>query len=279
MLRSERQGLTRCLDLPGWPRRPGNRSRIWILAGMVLLVVTIVASTTGCGSDTQASSNTTTTAAVAGPTGAPTGTPSGAPAGTPSGSATGGPAMPQAGVSSTATTAASSTSTDSTTITEAPTTTTTAAEGTYSDGIYLVGTDIDSGLYRGAVSGDKGHWEISSDANGERFVASGDPTGPFYVKVAYGQYLRLSGATIEEASSTTADPLVTNNITDGTYRVGYDIAVGWYNGTVNDGMGYWEISSDANGQTLVANDYPLSQFSVKVKDGQYLTLRGVTVSQ
>ncbi len=242
---------------------------------MVLLVVTIVASTTGCGSDTQANSNTTTTAAVAGPTGAPSGPPTGAP----SGSATGGPAMPPAGGSSTTTTAASSTSTDSTTTTEAPTTTTTAAEGTYSDGIYLVGTDIDSGLYHGAVNGDKGHWEISSDANGERFVASGDPTGPFYVKVTYGQYLRLSGATIEEASSTAADPLVTNNITDGTYRVGYDIAVGWYNGTVNGGMGYWEVSSDANGQTLVANDYPLSQFTVKVKSGQYLTLRGVTVSQ
>ena len=39
--------------------------------------------------------------------------------------------------------------------------------------------------------------------------------------------------------------------------MGYDIAAGWYQGTVNDHMGYWEVSSDANGQTLVANDYAM----------------------
>ena len=273
MVRFERQRLTRRQGLPGWSRRSGNTSDVWILAAIVLLVVVIVASTTGCGSDTQTSSSTTATTAVAGQTAAPTGGPSGPPSGT------GGPGMPPTGGTSTPTTAATSIGTASTTTTEAQTTTTMAAEGTYSDGIYLVGTDIDSGLYQGTVNGDKGQWEISSDANGDRFVASGDPTGPFYVKVAYGQYLRLSGATIEEASSTAVDPLVTNNITDGTYRVGYDIATGWYNGTVNGSMGYWEISSDANGQTLVANEYPLDPFKLKVASGQYLTLRGVTVSQ
>ncbi len=275
MVRSERQRLNRRQGLPGWSRRSGNTCDVWILAGIVFLVVVIVASTTGCGSDTQANSSTTATTAVAGQTAAPTGG-LGGPSGPPSG--TGGPGMPPGGTS-TPTTAATSIGTASTTTTEAQTTTTTTAEGTYSDGIYLVGTDIDSGLYQGTVNGDKGQWEISSDANGDKFVASGDPTGPFYVKVAYGQYLRLSGATIEEASSTAVDPLVTSNITDGTYRVGYDIATGWYNGTVNGSMGYWEISSDANGQTLVANEYPLDPFKLKVVSGQYLTLRGVTVSQ
>jgi hypothetical protein len=72
---------------------------------------------------------------------------------------------------------------------------------------------------------------------------------------------------------------MSSGITDGTYRVGYDIAAGWYTGEVNDGMGYWQISSDANGQTLVANDYAREPFTLKVKSGQYLTLRGVTVSQ
>ncbi len=158
-------------------------------------------------------------------------------------------------------------------------TTTSLAKGSYSDGIYLVGTDIASGLYHGTVNGGKGHWEISSDANGGKFVASGDPTGPFYVKVAYGQYLKLSSVVIKKASTTASDPLATSKITDGTYRVGYDIGAGWYNGTLNGGLGYWEISSDANGQTLVANEYPISPFELKVKDGQYLTLRGVTVSQ
>ena len=43
-------------------------------------------------------------------------------------------------------------------------------------------------------------------------------------------------------------------------------------------IGYWQISSDANGQTLVAGDYPMDAFTFKVTKGQYLTLRGVTVS-
>jgi hypothetical protein len=179
----------------------------------------------------------------------------------------------------TATTSSTPTTQGSTTTTDALTTTTTLAEGTYSDGIYLAGTDIDSGLYRGTVDRDKGHWEISSDANGNRFVAGGDPTGPFYVKVKYGQYLQLSGVTIREADSVPADPLATSGLNDGTYRVGYDIEAGWYSGTVDGGMGYWEISSDANGTSLGANDYPLGPFTLKVEDGQYLTLRGVTVSQ
>ena len=157
--------------------------------------------------------------------------------------------------------------------------TTVVEEGTYSDGIYLVGTDIPSGLYKGSVNGGSGHWEISSDANGERFVAGGDPVGQFYLKVTGGEYLRLKGVRVAKASTTAADPLLASNIGDGTYRVGYDIATGWYQGTTNGSLGYWEISSDANGQELVAADYVRGPFTLKVKSGQYLTLRGVTITQ
>jgi hypothetical protein len=99
------------------------------------------------------------------------------------------------------------------------------------------------------------------------------------VKATSGYYLRLSGVTIAPASTTAADPLPSSNISNGTYRVGYDIAAGWYQGTVKDHMGYWQVSSDANGQTLVANDYAMAPFAVKVKSGQYITLRGVTITQ
>ena len=99
------------------------------------------------------------------------------------------------------------------------------------------------------------------------------------MKATSGYYLRLSGVTVAKASTTAADPLPSSKIGDGTYRVGYDIAAGWYQGTVNDHMGYWEVSSDANAQTLVANDYAMAPFTVKVKSGQYITLRGVTIGQ
>jgi HK97 family phage major capsid protein len=131
-----------------------------------------------------------------------------------------------------------------------------------------------------AVVSGTGHWEITSDASGVKYVASGDPAGSFYVKVTSGQYLRLSGVIIEEASSEAADPLASADLKDGTYRVGYDIEEGWYTGTVTgeSTIGYWQISTDANGQKLAASNYPRGAFTFKVTDGQYLTLRGVTAS-
>jgi hypothetical protein len=283
----EDMAMVRTQGVHGW-RRPGKRGGICILIGVVLLVVVLVAFTSGCASNTPANSNTTVTSAATIQTAGQAGAPAGLPNGTPPTDANGQTMTPPSGGmpgSSTTTTAEATTTTTSsasaTTTTEAPTTTTSLASGQYGDGIYRVGSsyDIRSGLYHGTVVGDKGHWEISSDANGDKFVASGDPTGSFYVKVTSGEYLRLSGVIIKKASSTAADPLATADLTDGTYRVGYDIATGWYDGTVNGGLGYWEISSDANGTTLVANDYPMNSFTLKVTKGQYLTLRGVTVSQ
>jgi hypothetical protein len=271
-------------------RRPSGRRRTWpVLAGrtwpvlaaaMSVLAVSLAAA--ACSADAPGAAkgiaSSTVVSQAAGEVGGPTDL------------AAGGPRS----IDSTAITQPNTTGTEGTAIipetptntgeaptntSGAPTTTTTLTDGAISDGIYLAGTDIDSGLYRGTVNGDKAHWEISSDANGNMFVAGNDPAGPFYIKIKYGQYLRLSGVTIEEADTDPADPLLTTGLTDGTYRVGYDIEAGWYAGNVDGGMGYWEISSDANGTSLVANDYPLGPFDLKVKDGQYLTLRGVTVSQ
>jgi hypothetical protein len=278
MVQSEQRGPTRREGPCGWRARgSARRNGFGALAVVALLVVMVTVSATGCGSNTQASASTTASVTVAGQTGFGQSLPSGPPSGNPPSGA------PIASTSSTDTAGVTATTTvtaaESTTTTEAPTTTTSLASGQHGDGIYEAGVDISTGLYRGTITGTKAHWEISSDANGDKYVASGDPTGGFYVKVTYGQYLRLNGVIIETAGSTVADPLATSNLTDGTYRVGYDIAVGWYKGTVNDGMGYWQISSDANGQTLVANDYPLGSFKLKVTSGQFLTLRGVTVSQ
>lgn len=245
----------------GSPRRRAG----WALAGIALgLTMIIAVSATACESASEVAANATTTSAAAAQTG-PMGRPSGMP--------------PMMGGGTGTTVATTGTTLAATTTTTGETTTTTLAEGSYSDGIYLVGTDIASGLYKGTVNGSAGHWEISSDANGERFVSSGDPVGQFYVKVTSGKYLRLTGVTVAKAGTTAADPLLTDHISDGTYRVGYDIAAGWYQGVVNDHMGYWEVSSDANGQTLVANDYAMEPFTVKVTSGQYITLRGVTISQ
>jgi hypothetical protein len=275
MVRSEQHGPTRRQDERGWRGRgPAGRRTLWALAIVASVVTVMVVFATGCDSGSQTSASTSSTAATAGPNGPSGSMPAGFQGGTPP---SGRPGRQTSSSDSTTTTAAT---VSSTTTTEAVTTSTSLADGQYGDGIYKAGTDLDSGIYKGAVASGTGHWEITSDASGVKYVASGDPTGSFYVKVTSGQYLRLTGVIIQEASSEAADPLATADLKDGTYRVGYDIEEGWYTGTVTgqSTIGYWQISTDANGQKLKASDYPRGTFTFKVLDGQYLTLRGVTVS-
>lgn len=74
-----------------------------------------------------------------------------------------------------------------------------AVNGTYSDGVYLVGTDMPAGRYKGTVAGSQGVWALSRDPNGSQFVDGAVPTGPFYVEAKDGQYLKLAGVTIAPA--------------------------------------------------------------------------------
>jgi hypothetical protein len=73
------------------------------------------------------------------------------------------------------------------------------APTTFSDGVYKVGTDIKAGTYRGTTVGDRGYWEISTDANGNDIVANDNVTSSFYLAVKKGQYLKLNGVEIRRA--------------------------------------------------------------------------------
>lgn len=72
------------------------------------------------------------------------------------------------------------------------------ATNTYSDGVYLVGTDMPAGRYKGDVTGGVSYWAIYSDPNGANIVANSLPSGPFYVEVRNGQYLDLRGVQIAQ---------------------------------------------------------------------------------
>jgi len=209
MVRSEQPGLARRQEVRSrLCRLSAGRRGIWALTAAALLLALIVV-TAGCGSDTQAaaSNSTTTLASTDGQTASGQSASQGTrPTGFPNG--TGPSGMPgQTESSTTETTVTTEKVATVAPITEASTTTTSLADGQHGDGIYKAGTDISSGLYTGTVVGDTGHWEITSDASGVRYVASGDPTGSFYVKVTYGQYLRLTGVIIQKASSTATDRL------------------------------------------------------------------------
>jgi hypothetical protein len=67
-----------------------------------------------------------------------------------------------------------------------------------SDGMYLVGTDIVAGRYKGTTNGDSGYWQVTKDASGtmDSIISNDNVSGQFYVDVKAGQYLTLNGLTI-----------------------------------------------------------------------------------
>jgi len=144
------------------------------------------------------------------------------------------------------------------------------AATTYSDGTYLVGTDIPAGRYKGTPSGGTAYWGINTDANGDNTIANNNTDGQFYVTVKNGQYLEIVRAEI--AKFTPESAVMSNSVSDGTYLVGTDIPAGRYKGTPSGGTAYWGINKDANGDNTIANNNTDGQFYVTVKNGQYLEI-------
>jgi hypothetical protein len=242
MTQRENQGPGGCQAKPGRPtRKRTGKQLLGTLGCLTALIAFVIVAATGCGGSNQTASTTTeaTTSATIGTSGA----------------------------SATDTSAAQET------------TNVTTAEGTYSDGTYLVGTDIPADTYKGTVKTDQGYWGISSDPKGENIVTADNPTGQFYLQVQTGQYLTLAGVTIAKAKLTRPAAVPSRASSDGTYLVGTDIAPGTYHGTVNGDSGDWSISSDPNGDNVISNASPTGPFSLEVTLGQYLTLSNVTISK
>ena len=110
----------------------------------------------------------------------------------------------------------------------------------FGDGVYLVGTDIPAGLYKGTTVGDAlGVWQIARESNGSSIIASDPATnGQFYVQVKKGQYLELRGVQIVKAAAA-APTKMRSSVGDGVYLVGTDIPAGRYRGRA-DGLGQLE---------------------------------------
>jgi hypothetical protein len=155
-----------------------------------------------------------------------------------------------------------------------------ATASSIGDGVYLVGTDIPAGRYRGTGVSDAGLWQVSSDSNGSSIIASDTittTTGQFYVQVKKGQYLKLSGAVIVKAPAA-APTKMRSSVGDGTYLVGTDIPAGRYTGEpMSDWGGSWRISRDANGTQGVHSGRVDRPFHIHVKKGRYLDLIGLTL--
>ena len=150
----------------------------------------------------------------------------------------------------------------------------------FGEGVYLVGTDIPAGLYRGTTfPTSHGFWLITNDRSGSSVVAHDATTGQFYVQVKKGQYLGLRGVVIVKAAAAPAK--VRSSVGDGVYLVGTDIPAGRYRvePLVASGAGTWKLSRDANGTLGVHSADVGRPHYIHIKKGQYLKLHSVKVSR
>jgi hypothetical protein len=140
----------------------------------------------------------------------------------------------------------------------------------HKSGTYLVGTEIQPGLYKGL--GSNCYWERLKDLSGsfDAIIANDLTDGQFYIQVDES----------DAALSTTCDfylfdpseqglEVSTTLLNPGQYLVGSEVLPGIYRGT-EEGC-YWERLKDFSGDFdgIVANDNSDGQFYFQVKESDF----------
>lgn len=193
----------------------------------------------------------------------------------------------------TASTSVTSTSTDTEQTTETstePKATDAPKKITYSNGKYLVGKDIESGLYKVTIT-DKftkmGYVERAKDINMEfdSIIANIILTGNGYIEILSTDVaVKLQGVEIEPIKIEDLKPDIKNEASDGIFLIGYDLAPGTYKVEVTDTaskMGYVQRSkSVAMGMDdIIANEIIQGSGYVKIEEGDFaVRLQGVKIT-
>lgn len=142
-------------------------------------------------------------------------------------------------------------------------------------GTYLVGVDIQPGIYKGNAGAglfSSCYWERLKDLTGtfDSILANDNSIGQFYVEVKSSDY-----ALKTDCELVRLDPIPEHTgeypqvILAGTYLVGYDIQPGTYKGQAGSDVGgscYWERLRSVAGDfdSIIANDNATGQFYVQV---------------
>ena len=146
----------------------------------------------------------------------------------------------------------------------------------FSNGTYLVGKDIPSGLYKAYLENramGMGYIERASDVDMElnSIIANIMLTGDGYVEIkATDKAVKLQGVRLVPLDLKTLIPNIKKEVDGGIYLVGYDIQPGTYKAVVIDermNMGYVERARNVSMGMgdIIANDIIQGQGYVKVK--------------
>jgi hypothetical protein len=178
--------------------------------------------------------------------------------------------------------------------TQSPTETQLPTATTYSNvippGTYLVGKDIQPGLYRGQAGMDifsSCYWERLKDFSGslDSIVANENSIGQFYVQVSESDMVLQTDCKLVFLPSL-PEPVSTfpQTILPGMYLVGIDIQPGLYQGQAGTDIFdscYWERLMDLSNSldSIIANDNSVGQFYIQVNPADKALLTGCELTR
>lgn len=150
----------------------------------------------------------------------------------------------------------------------------------FGNGTYLVGKDIQSGLYKVKLTdtfSKMGYIERAKDLNMEMdsILANIILTGDGYVQIKDTDVaVKLQGVEITPIDLKSLQPNIKTEVSGGIYLVGYDIKPGTYKVEVTDeasGMGYVERAKNVSMgmDDIIANEIVQGQGYVNVKDSDF----------
>ena len=140
---------------------------------------------------------------------------------------------------------------------------------------YVVGKDIQKGIYKIFATGDMGTYKITDKKNPD---ASDIMFFNFaYVSLKNGQTLTLTSSTMVSEANLT--PYSDKDYVDGQYKVGYDIKAGTYNIKPLSGVGKIEIHSNLSKSEPDVIKYVEAPTTIKLKNKQYITITNVEMSR
>jgi hypothetical protein len=157
-------------------------------------------------------------------------------------------------------------------------------------GTYLVGKELQPGLYRGQGGKDflsSCYWVRLKDLSGnpDSVIANENSIGPFYVQVSKSDMVLKTACNLTFLSALPeAASSFPQTILPGMYLVGIDVQPGLYQGQAgadNIDSCYWERLKDLTDSqdSIIANDNSVGQFQVRIYPGDIAVRTGCKLTR
>ena len=151
----------------------------------------------------------------------------------------------------------------------------------YKDGIFKVGKDVPAGeyvIYRNGKELSSVYFAVSTDSKVDNIVANDVMFSRNIITLKDGQYIKVQNAVMcainDAPKAGTGDKL-----TDGMYKVGYDLKSGTYTVKKTGSNTLLQVCTDSShlSSSVTRGENPTKDTTVTLKGGDYIYLKGLAL--